>query len=259
MTIFQALILGVVEGISEFLPISSTAHLIISAKILQIPNTDFLSSFLISIQLGAILSVITLYTRLIWQKPKIILKLASAFLPTAIIGLMAYKLVKNVLLDNLNTIAWALLLGGIILIILEKYFAKHHKNEDFKEIQDISHRQAALIGVFQSIAIIPGISRSAATIMGGLSLGISRKNIVEFSFLLALPTMAAATALDLYKNPPILETSTIYVWLLGLISAFIVAILGIRFFLKYIQRNDFQLFGWYRIVLGLAILLYLYF
>lgn len=255
MTIIQSIILGIVEGISEFLPISSTAHLIITSKLLNIPESNFLSSFLISIQLGAILSVAVLYAKTIWQKPILILKIAAAFIPTAIIGLTLYQVVKSFLFASLLTISLALLFGGIALIILEKYFKrKDEQNKIEEKLEDISYRKAAYIGLFQSLAIIPGVSRSAATIMGGLSLEISRKNIVEFSFLLALPTMAAATALDLYKSPPILDNNTMIIWLIGLIVSFITAIIGIRFFLKYIQKNDFQLFGWYRIVVGLIIL-----
>lgn len=255
MTIIQSIILGIIEGISEFLPISSTAHLIIAAKLLNLPESNFLSSFLISIQLGAILSVAVLYAKTIWKKPVLILKIAAAFIPTAIIGLILYQVVKNFLFESLLTISLALLFGGIALIILEKYFKRNTKTNQIEEkLKDISYKKAAYIGLFQSLAIIPGVSRSAATIMGGLSLGISRKNIVEFSFLLALPTMAAATALDLYKSPPILDNSIMTIWLIGLIVSFITAIIGIRFFLKYIQKNDFQIFGWYRIVVGLIIL-----
>ncbi len=259
MTIFYSILLGLIEGITEFLPISSTAHLIITSKALDIPESDFLDSFLISIQLGAILSVAALYARKLLREPKLILKIAAAFIPTAIIGLAAYKLVKNYLMESLPLIAAALLIGGIILIVLEKYFARRQQIELNQDLGQLSYRQAALIGVFQSLAIVPGVSRSAATIMGGLALNISRKNIVEFSFLLALPTMAAATALDLYKTPPVLHGNDLLIWLIGLITAFVTAVLGIKFFLKFIQKNDFQIFGWYRIVLGLILFAWILF
>jgi len=265
MTFLQSIILGIVEGITEFLPISSTAHLILTADWLKIPDSNFLKSFLIAIQLGAILSVAVLYAKTLIKSPRLILKIIAAFIPTTIIGLAAYGLVKNYLMGSLTLIASALILGGIILIILEKHFTKKERNSTLgpaviqeQNINDISYKQAALIGVFQTLAIVPGVSRSAATIMGGLSLGVSRKNIVEFSFLLALPTMAAATALDLYKEPPVLVGSDIFIWATGLVVAFITAVLGIKFFLRFIQKNNFIPFGWYRIVLGAIILLTLF-
>lgn len=257
MTLIHSFILGLIEGLTEFLPISSTAHLIIASKLLGIAKSDFLDSFLISIQLGAILSVAVLYAQKLIKEPRLILKIAAAFIPTAVIGLAAYKLVKNYLMESLPLIAGALLIGGIILIVLEKYFARRQNKETEQDLERISYRQAACIGVFQSLAIIPGVSRSAATIMGGLSLGVSRKNIVEFSFLLALPTMAAATALDLYKTPPVLQGNDLLIWLLGLATAFVTAVAGIKFFLKFIQKNDFQIFGWYRIFLGIMLFAFL--
>jgi len=256
MTYIQSIILGIIEGITEFLPISSTAHLIITAKALKIPDSNFLSSFLISIQLGAILSVAVLYAKTIIKNPKLILKIAAACIPTAIIGLAAYKLVKTYLLESIPLIAGTLLIGGIVLILLERYFAKRQPQTE-APLNSITYKQAALIGVFQAIAAIPGVSRSAATIMGGLSLGVSRKNIVEFSFLIALPTMLGATLLDLYKTPPILQGNELGIWIAGLITAFITAIIGIKFFLRYIQKNDFQSFGWYRIILGLILIIWL--
>ncbi|MDD3939260.1 MAG: undecaprenyl-diphosphatase UppP [Patescibacteria group bacterium] len=260
MTIFQSIILGLIEGLTEFLPISSTAHLIIASTWLKIPESEFLKNFLISIQLGAILSVAVLYFKTLIKSPRLILKIAAAFIPTSIIGLASYKLVKNLFMESLFIIAIALIVGGVILIILEKRFSlkNKEKNEAEHELTTISYRQSALIGIFQALAVIPGVSRSAATIMGGLSLGISRKNIVEFSFLLALPTMAAATGYDLYKSPPAFSPEEITVWIIGLIVSFVTAILGIKFFLKFIKKNNFISFGWYRIIIGLIVLSYLF-
>lgn len=266
MNIFQAIILGVVEGITEFLPISSTAHLIITADWLKIPDTESLKSFLIAIQLGAILSVAVLYAKMLIKSPKIILKIAAAFIPTAIIGLAVYQVVKDVFMESIWLIATMLILGGIVLIILEKYFSKkqqllnsdnntNQESQEPQKLEKMSYKQAVLIGIFQTLAVIPGVSRSAATIMGGLSLGLSRKNIVEFSFLLALPTMAAATFLDLYKEPPNLQGSEMIAWVIGLIVAFITAIISIKFLLHFIQKNNFIPFGWYRIGIGLLIML----
>ncbi|QQG52564.1 MAG: undecaprenyl-diphosphate phosphatase [Candidatus Falkowbacteria bacterium] len=263
MTIIQSLILGLIEGLTEFLPISSTAHLIIAANWLKIPDSESLKSFLIAIQLGAILSVAVLYAKTIIKNPKLIWKIAAAFIPTSIIGLAAYKLVKGYLMESLPIIAGALIIGGAILIVLEKYFSKKAlrstviKQPNEAELGAITYRQAAIIGIYQALAVIPGVSRSAATIMGGLSLGVTRKNIVEFSFLLAMPTMLAATAFDLYKNPPILNSQEIIVWALGFVMAFITAILGIKFFLRYIQKNSFAIFGWYRIIAGIILIAYI--
>ncbi|MCX6795280.1 MAG: undecaprenyl-diphosphatase UppP [Candidatus Falkowbacteria bacterium] len=258
MNIIQSLILGIVEGLSEFLPISSTAHLIIASKLLAIPSSEFLKTFEISIQLGAIAAVVVLYWRRIWQNLSIVWKLAAAFVPTAIIGLILYKIIKNFFMESLLVIGLALFIGGILLIIFEKWYAKKNKsaeNEQVLELENISYRQAAMLGVAQSVAMIPGVSRSAATIVGGLGMGIKRKTIVEFSFLLAIPTMLAATVLDIYKNPGSINGDHLGVLLVGLIAAFVTAMAGIKFFIKYIQKNDFKAFGWYRIIIGALVLI----
>lgn len=273
MTIFHGVILGIIEGLTEFLPISSTAHMIIAAEWLKIPSSDFLKTFEISIQLGAILAVVILYWKRIWSSWNLIGKIATAFIPTAIIGLIFYKIVKNYLLDNNYIIASALLIGGIILIIFEganskkdsgknlaSTSAETNDTKDNTEIS-ISYKQAVIIGVFQSLAIIPGVSRAAATIIGGLSLGVKRKNIVEFSFLLAIPTMLAATGLDLIKSRAVLmslSSHDLLIWLIGFIVSFVTAIIGVKFFIKFIQKNNFVPFGWYRIVLGITLLAWIF-
>ncbi len=273
MTIFHGLVLGIIEGLTEFLPISSTAHLIIAAEWLKIPSSEFLKTFEISIQLGAILAIVILYWKKIWSSWDLIGKIATAFIPTAIIGLLFYKLVKNYLMDNNYVIASALLVGGIILIIFENY---HRSAKSGKELTsenaidkgrnydnkiNISYKQAATIGIFQALAIIPGVSRAAATIIGGLSLGIKRKNIVEFSFLLAIPTMLAATGLDLLKNRDVIMSLSSYdllIWLIGFVVSFITAIIGVKFLIKFIQNNNFSAFGWYRIGLAIVIFIWLF-
>jgi undecaprenyl-diphosphatase len=273
MTILHGLILGIIEGLTEFLPISSTAHLVLASEWLRIPSTDFLKTFEISIQLGAILAVVVLYWKKIWSSWDLIGKIITAFIPTAIIGLIFYKIVKNYLLDNNYIIAAALLIGGIIIIWFEKYQAKKMSGKELtnaaatandvsptNKTNPITHKQAVIIGLFQSLAIIPGTSRAAATIVGGLSLGVKRKDIVEFSFLLAIPTMIAATGLDLYKSHTALIGLSHYdliIWLVGFVAAFLTAIIGVRFFIRYIQKNDFVAFGWYRIILGLIIFAWL--
>lgn len=268
MTIFHGLILGIIEGLTEFLPISSTAHLILASEWLKIPSTDFLKTFEISIQLGAILAVVILYWKKIWSSWDLIGKIIVAFIPTAIIGLIFYKIVKNYLLNNNYIIASALLIGGLILIGFEKYHSQKITGKSLTndganvddQIEPISYKQAATIGVFQSLAIIPGVSRAAATIIGGLSLGIKRKEIVEFSFLLAIPTMAAATGLDLLKSRDVLSNlggQDLIIWLIGFIASFITAIIGVRFFIHYVQKNNFIPFGWYRVILGAIVLAWL--
>ena len=256
MTIIQSFIMGIVEGLTEFLPISSTAHLIIAGELMKIPSSEFLKSFEISIQLGAILSVIILYWQRVWNNLGIIWKLAAAFIPTSIIGLIFYKIVKSFLMESTLTIAISLFIGGIVIIIFENWYAKKNIPETATDadLNNITYKQAATLGVVQAIAMIPGVSRSGATIIGGLGLGIKRKTIVEFSFLLAIPTMIAATALDIYKNPTVFTGNQLTLWLIGFVTSFITAIIGVKFLIKYVQKNDFKAFGWYRIVLGLIIL-----
>ncbi|MFA5155012.1 MAG: undecaprenyl-diphosphate phosphatase [Patescibacteria group bacterium] len=273
MNIFHALILGLIEGLTEFLPISSTAHLVLAGEWLRLPSSDFLKTFEISIQLGAILAVVVLYWKRIWSSWQLVGRIIAAFLPTAVIGLAFYKTVKDYLLDNTYIIAAALFLGGIVIIWFERSYSRRLSgkvttvaaaladNQAVLPPQTISYQQAVVIGLCQSLAIIPGTSRAAATIIGGLGLGIKRQEIVEFSFLLAIPTMLAATGLDLIKSRAALAALSGYdlsVWLIGFVMAFITAIIGVRFFLRYIQKNDFVAFGWYRIVFGLAILVWLF-
>lgn len=274
MTIWQSIVMGIIEGFTEFLPISSTAHLILSGEILKIPTSEFLKTYNISIQLGAILAVVVLYWRKIFSSKDLFLKILAAFIPTTIIGLIFYQIVKTYLMESLWLIATTLFLGGIILILFEKRYEKKNKslteeariekikNEEIKQETEkiISYKQAVLIGIFQTFAMVPGVSRSAATIIGGLWLGLKRKTIVEFSFLLAIPTMAAATFLDLIKSKEALinlNSSDINAWIIGFILSFITAIIGVKFLLRFIQKNNFIAFGWYRIALGLLIVLVL--
>jgi len=260
MTIIQSIIMGIVEGLTEFLPISSTAHLIFTGELLRIPASDFLRSFEISIQLGAILSVVILYWKRVFSNLNIIWKLAAAFIPTSIIGLVFYKLVKGFLMENNLVIAISLVLGGIIIILFENWYAKKNISEVAvdADLNAITYKQAITLGVVQALAIIPGVSRAGATIIGGLAQGIKRKTIVEFSFLLAIPTMIAATALDLYKNPTVFTGNDLTLWIIGFVVSFITAIIGVKFLIKYVQKNNFKVFGWYRIVLGIAVLAWIF-
>jgi len=244
---FHAIILGVVEGVTEFLPISSTAHLILASRALGLGDSEFLKSFEIIIQLGAILSVVVLY----WNRflnLEVLKKLVVAVFPTGVIGLTVYKAIKGYLLGNVTVVLITLLVGGVALIIFERFQQRDDRDVDFAEI---TYKKAFLIGLFQAIAVIPGVSRSAATIVGGSLLGVSKRTIVEFSFMLAVPTMLAATGLELVKNRSALD-GNLAVLGVGFVVSFVTAILAIKSFLGYIKKRDFSMFGWYRIVLALV-------
>ena len=258
MTILQSLILGIVEGATEFLPVSSTGHLILASSLLGVAETDFVKTFEIAIQLGAILAVVVLYFRAFfdWQ---LLFKLAAAFIPTGLIGITIYPFFRSYLEGNLLVVLISLFVGGVILILFERY---HGKVEDWatpKAARELSYREAILIGFAQAVAIIPGVSRSGATIVGGLALGINRATIVEFSFLLAVPTMLAATLLSLYKDHAFAYTGPEWLTLaLGTAAAFFVALAVIRWFLAYIRRHSFTPFGVYRIALSLVFLAWIF-
>jgi len=256
MSIIQAIILGAIEGLTEFLPISSTAHLILLGDLLKVPSTIFTQTFEIVIQLGAILAVLGLYLKKIfrWNTIK---RLAVAFVPTAIIGFGLYKIIKGVFFTNQLIIVLALIIGGLILIIFESYHQDDIPEKTESNIETITYGQSFIIGCCQSLAVIPGVSRAAATIIGGLALGINRRTIVEFSFLLAVPTMAAASGYDLYKNSQAISGTGLGILAVGFIVAFLVAWLSVKSFIKYIQKYDFKPFGVYRIVIGLLFLWWL--
>ena len=255
MDLWTSVILGIVEGFSEFLPISSTGHLILTGKLLGLEETEFIKSFEIAIQLGAILSVVVLYWRTLLVDREVIKRVAVSFLPTGIIGFVLYKLIKTILLGSSAVVLWSLLIGGIVIIFFEKF---HKEKEDATgELAEMTYRQAFLIGVFQSLAVIPGVSRSAATIIGGLILDMKRRTIVEFSFLLAVPTMLAATAYDLYKNAANFSLAEYHLLVIGSSTAFIVALLSIKFLIRFVQTHTFIAFGVYRIALVIVWLVFL--
>ncbi len=251
MTTIHTIILSIIEGITEFLPISSTGHMILAGELLGIPSTTFTKSFEIIIQLGAILAVVVLYAKTLLKNSDLIKKTLVAFLPTAILGLIFYKVIKTYLLDNVWVVIASLFIGGIVIIWFEKKLSKQAPLED----SPLTYKKALIIGLAQSVAMIPGVSRSAATIVGGQLIGLSRRQIVEFSFILAIPTMAAATILDLYKNYHLFTSADFAQLSLGFTVSFIVAILAIKTFLKYIQKNNLTVFGWYRIALAIISLI----
>lgn len=257
MDITQALLLSVVEGISEFLPISSTGHLVLFSHLLSVPNTEFTKSFEIIIQLGAILAISVLY----WQKffnlkrgiavqKRVWTNVLAAFFPTAVIGFILYKLIKSFLLGNESVTIAALLIGAILLIVLEKMHKE--KNAAVASIENLSLKQSVLIGLAQSVSIIPGVSRSAASILGAMYLEVKRETAVEFSFLLAIPTMIAATTLDLVKSDFNFTSEQQMILGTGLIGSFIVALIVVRWFVRFIKTNTFIPFGIYRIILAIA-------
>lgn len=252
MNFIHAIILGIVEGITEFLPISSTAHLTLTAQALGLAETDFVKSFIIIIQLGAILPVAWLYLKRYATNWVVHQRVIAAFLPTAVIGFILYKVIKKFLLGNIILMLWTLAIGGIVLIVFELY----QKNKTtivakVSSIKDISIKQAIIIGCAQSLAVVPGVSRSAATIIGGLSLKISRSTIVEFSFLLAVPTMAAATGYDLLKSASSFSTDQVSVLAIGFIVSVIFAQLSISFLLDYVKKHTFIPFGIYRVAVAI--------
>ncbi len=250
MNYLHAILLGIVEGITEFLPISSTGHLILAAKVLKLPDSEFLKSFEIAIQMGAILSVVVLYFRRVVGNMRLASKVLIAFVPTAVLGLLFYKIIKTYLLASTNVVTVSLLLGGIFLIVFE-YFHRE-KESAVDDLSAITVKQAVAIGLFQSIAMIPGVSRAAATIVGGLLLGLKRKTIVEFSFLLAVPTMVAATGLDLIKSSSEFNSSDFGLLAVGFVVSFLVALITIKFLLNFIRNHTFTGFGVYRILVAIA-------
>lgn len=254
MDILSAVYLGIIEGVTEFLPISSTGHLILASKIFYIPETEFLKSFEIIIQTGAILAVITLYWRRFLLEKEVLYRIIVAFLPTGILGLLLYRFIK-IWLGSESIVVWSLLLGGIALIVFERWHTT--EREIHVDIARLSYKQVFLVGCFQSLAMIPGVSRSGATIVGGLVLGFERSMIVEFSFLLAVPTMLAATGLDLLKNYKNFSASDTSVLTIGFIVSFIVAWLSIKWLLKFVRNHTFTIFGVYRILIALIFLFFL--
>lgn len=250
MTLLQAILIAIVEGITEFLPISSTGHMIIAQKLLGMESTPFVKFFTVNIQLGAILSVLVLYWRRFLVGVPFYVKLLIAFLPAAVFGFLLGDTI-DAMLENVTVVATSLLVGGIILLRIDKWLSTDQEKK-------ITNGRALGIGLFQCIALIPGVSRSAATIIGGMAQGLTRKQAAEFSFFLAVPTMAAASAYKLLKGwketPEMFTMENMQLALVGNAVAFVVALLSIRFLIGWLTRHGFQLFGWYRIVLGLVLL-----
>ena len=256
MSIFQTIILGIVEGITEFLPVSSTGHMIIAQKILAIESTEFVKAFTVNIQFGAILSVVVLYWKRFFQTFDFYWKLLIAVIPALVLGFLFSEKI-DMLLENVTVVAIMLVLGGVLMLFVDKWFNK--TNED----QTMDWKRSLKIGFYQCIAMIPGVSRSMATIVGGMSTKLTRKNAAEFSFFLAVPTMAAASGyklLKLFMDPAgkSMLSENLVTLLIGNLVAFVVAMAAIKFFIAFLTKYGFKAFGYYRIVVGVAILILLF-
>ncbi len=255
MDLLQTILIAIVEGLTEYLPVSSTGHMIIAEKILNVPSTDFVKAFTVIIQFGAILSVIVLYWKRFLQSIEFYKTLLIAFIPAAIIGFLLNDYIDR-MLESVMVVAVMLIIGGVLMLFVDKWFSKTEEN------QEITPKKAIIIGFFQCIAMIPGVSRSMATIVGGMSQKLDRKNAAEFSFFLAVPTMFAASAYKLLKlimHPESLAVlkDNIGTLLIGNIVAFIVAMLAIKFFIGYVTKYGFKAFGYYRIIVGTALVVLL--
>lgn len=257
MSIVQAIILAIIEGVTEFLPISSTGHMIIGSSVMGIASDPFVKAFTIAIQLGAILSVIVLYWKRFWQSFNFYFVIAVAFVPAAIAGLLFNDKI-DALLERVDVVGWTLILGGVFLLMVDKVFIKTIEAGD----DTVSYKSGFKIGLFQCMAMIPGVSRSAATIVGGLASGLNRRTAAEFSFFLAVPTMLAATCYKLakfYLDGNAFGREELMLLGVGNLVAFIVAMAAIRFFIDYLTRHGFRIFGYYRILVGAIILMLHYF
>ena len=254
MDYIQAVVLAIIEGITEFLPISSTGHMIIASSFFGIAHDNFTKLFTVVIQLGAILSVVVLYFKRFFQTIDFYFKLLVAFIPAVVFGLLFGKKI-DALLENPVTVAVSLVLGGIILLKVDDWFTD---KEETQETEKISYTTAFKIGLFQCLAMIPGVSRSGASIIGGMSQKLSRTTAAEFSFFLAVPTMLGATikkCYDYYKDGFVLSHEQINLLIIGNVVGFIVAMLAIKSFIGYLSKHVFKMFGYYRIIAGLATLI----
>ncbi|MGI4875100.1 MAG: undecaprenyl-diphosphate phosphatase [Janthinobacterium lividum] len=264
MTYWQALLLAIVEGITEFLPVSSTGHMIIASRLLGIEATPFTKLFLVVIQLGAILSVLVVYWKRFLQSIDFYLKLLVAFVPIVVVGLLLKKHI-DALLESVTTVAVMLLLGGIVLVFIDKLFPQENSQVGGRPVTTPSFKEALIIGAFQCLAVVPGVSRSAATIIGGLSQKLTRRAAAEFAFFLAMPTMGAAAAKDLYDYykeahahgaslGQLFSGQEVKLLLFGNVVAFVVALCVLKPFVGFVSKYGFRAFGLYRILVG-AILL----
>jgi undecaprenyl-diphosphatase len=267
MTYWHALLLAIVEGLTEFLPVSSTGHMIIASALLGIPATPFFKLYLVVIQLGAILSVLVVYWKRFFQSIDFYLKLLVAFLPIVLVGLLFKKHI-DALLESVTTVAVMLVIGGVVLLFIDRWFPQEDPKEGGHPVTNPSFKEALIIGLFQCLAVVPGTSRSAATIIGGLTQKLTRRAAAEFAFFLAMPTMAAAAVKDIYDYHKeakahgvdvahLFSGTELKMLALGNVVAFVVALLAIRLFVGFVARYGFRAFGIYRIIAGGILLLML--
>ena len=252
MTLFDAILLGALEGVTEFLPVSSTGHLILASQLLGIQQTAAHKAFEVSIQLGSILAVLFLYAKHLMNDKTLWIKLMVAFVPTGVLGLLLYKHIKA--LFGVETVSFMLIAGGLVFLLVE-YIRRDKAIDSGKGLDELTYKEAFFIGLFQSISMVPGTSRSGATIIGGLFLGLKRKAAAEFSFLLAIPTMIVATAYDLFKHRHGMVVDDYSMLAVAFVTAFIFAFFTVKMFVSFVSRHTFTPFAIYRIIVG-AIFLY---
>ena len=252
MNILNAIILGLIEGASEFLPISSTFHLLMAQQLFGIEQTEFVKLFSVFIQSGAILSVLFLYFQDLWRDKSLVVKAGLAFIPTAIIGLLLHDFIKDVLFSSPIFSIIVFIIVGVVFILIEK-----KSLQLTKAVESINYKDALIIGLAQSAAVIPGVSRSGAVILAMMLLGFKRSDSARFSFILSIPTIFAASALDLYESKDVAfqNSSNTYLLVIGFVVAFICSLIIVKWFIAYLQKNSLELFGWYRIIVGLILLL----
>lgn len=259
MDFIQSIIIAIVEGLTEFLPISSTGHMIIAEKLLAVPDNDYTKMFTVAIQLGAILAVVVLYWKKFFDFKNIqfYIKLLVGVVPAIILGLLFSKQIDK-LLDSTTTVAVSLFVGGIILLFVDKFFTNPTKHSE----KEVSFKNSIVIGIWQCLAMVPGVSRSAASIIGGMQQKLTRSAAAEFSFFLAVPTMLAATGYKLLKyykeTPGGFTGEDIKLLAVGNIIAFAVAMLAIKFFINFLKKHGFRIWGIYRIILGLILFVLIY-
>jgi undecaprenyl-diphosphatase len=250
-----ALILGLVEGITEFIPVSSTGHLILAQHLLGLPDA-FWGTFIVMIQLGAILSVVVLYFARLWQavitlpsdpaSRRFALSVIVAFLPAMVLGVLLHDVIKRVLFASPAVICWSLIIGGVALLAIDRWQPRPRH----RDATALPLRTSLLIGFFQCLAMIPGVSRSGATIAGALLMGTDKRTAAEFSFFLAMPTMVGAFVYDLYANRKVLSANDAPIIAIGFVAAFIVALIVVHYLLDYVSKRGYALFGWWRLLVG---------